>query len=213
LSKDTFHDHPIQLISEIRERWPEASLSFSHYFYRPQSPFDERRVFEQKAAEVTPDWLHVQLQKLPDGWDIALNSSVKDARGRLHHLPMIDFTKRLLVSDDLILMRSILGISLYSRFVFFDSGRSLHAYGVQILSPGQWREFMGRLLLLNLPRAEPLIDNRWVGHRLVSGYSALRWSSNASHYVKQPARVNIDLANPGRVVASSSDGDRAPLSR
>lgn len=209
---ETFDNHPIQLIGELQERWSSLTLSFSQYVYRPQSPFDERRVFEQAAAEVTPAWLQTQLQTLPKGWDIALNSRVKDARDRVHHLPMIDFSKRHVTTDDLILMRSILGASLCRTLVFYDSGRSLHAYGLHLLEPREWREFMGRLLLLNLPQLEPLIDTRWVGHRLVSGYCALRWSSNSAQYLRMPAKTQIEYAGSERMAAVNVEQSHIPVS-
>lgn len=210
MTEETFQDHPIQLVSEIGERWPDLTLSFSQYFYRPRSPFDERLLFAQRAADVTVEWLRAQLQKLPQGWDLALNSNVKDSRSREHHLPMIDFAKRAVSAADVIFMRSILGASFCRRLTFFDSGRSLHAYGLQLLGPGEWREFMGRLLLLNPLHEEPLIDTRWVGHRLVSGYSALRWSSNSAHYLRVPVRMRIDLSVPGRDPAGSKDQPSVP---
>jgi hypothetical protein len=207
-----FDDHPVQLISDLQERWSGLTLSFSHYVYRPQSPFDERRVFDLAAAEVTPDWLHSQLRLLPEGWDLALNSRIKDARARIHHLPMIDFAKRNVTTDDLVLMRSVLGGALCRTLVFYESGRSLHAYGMHLLEPGAWREFMGRLLLLNLPQQEPLIDTRWVGHRLVSGYAALRWSSNSAQYLRVPAKTHIEYAGADRMSAGSIDKSRIPVS-
>jgi hypothetical protein len=46
---------------------------------------------------------------------------------------------------------------------------------------------MGRLLLLNLPEKPCLVDTRWVGHRLIGGYAALRWS--AKMHPRKPALV------------------------
>jgi hypothetical protein len=214
LTQETFQDHPIHLVSELGARSPVLTLSFSQYFYRPQSPFDERRVFEQLAAGITTEWLQDQLEELPEGWDVALNSTVRDGRSRAHHIPMIDFSKPSVGRDDLILMRSILGTSLCRSLVFYNSGRSLHAYSLHLLEPKAWREFMGRLLLLNLPNAEQLVDTRWVGHRLVSGYCALRWSSNSEHYLQMPVRAGIDmLSNERNLPSNSDDATRAPASR
>ena len=204
MTLESFENHPIQLVLELQDRLPAATFSFSQYFYRPQSPIDERRVFDVRSGQITPDWLTSQLQALPDDWEIALNSLVKDSRARMFHIPMIDFSKRLVSGDDLILMRSILGVSICRTMVFYDSGRSLHAYCPQLIALKEWREFMGRLLLLNLPNQEQLIDSRWVGHRLVSGYCALRWSSNSNHYLKMPTRTNIVLPTVGRELKSAS---------
>ncbi|MGC1520222.1 MAG: hypothetical protein WA803_01670, partial [Steroidobacteraceae bacterium] len=90
------------------------------------------------------------------------------------------------------------GNALTSSFLYFDSGRSFHAYGLQLISPGEWREFMAKLLLLNLPEGEHLIDARWVGHRLVAGYGALRWSANSDFYLQVPRATQIRAVHSDR---------------
>ena len=70
--------------------------------------------------------------------------------------------------------------------LIFASGRSFHAYSPMLLRPKEWREFMGRLLLVNPPNAEQIIDARWTGHRLHGGFSSLRWSWNTGHYQRAP---------------------------
>lgn len=54
-----------------------------------------------------------------------------------------------------------------------DSGRSFHFYGFRDMTKSQWREFMYRALLL-----APLTDARYVAHRLIDGYAALRITSS-----------------------------------
>lgn len=189
--------HPIQLISDLRDRYGKLTLSFSEYVYRPQSPFDERSVFDVPIDEITIDWLEARKAQLRPQWELALNSRVVDARKRVRHLPMIDFHKPEIVPADLLLMRSLLGAAICGSLTFFDSGRSLHAYGVRLLDPGEWREFMGRLLLLNMPNTTALVDARWVGHRLIAGYCALRWTANSDQYLKVPARAVLGLNESG----------------
>lgn len=195
MSDTEFGSHPLHVLDELRRREHSAmTLSFSRYLYRPQAPFDEREVFEVPLTEVNGSWLRSELSNLRPGWDLALNSSVVDVRRRRHHLPMIDFAKPSISAADFVLMRSLLGSGLVSGLSYFESGRSIHAYGSQLLGLGEWRVFMGKLLLLNLPAAEPLIDGRWVGHRLISGFAALRWSANSPHYLAVPKRIKILVA-------------------
>lgn len=183
--------HPIQIVELLqRAASVNSRLSFSRYLYRPQSPFDERETFTVPLSEVDSEWLLSEISALKAGWELALNSIVESERSRRFHIPMIDFAKTYIDTDDLVLMRRILGASLANDLAFFDSGRSFHAYGTRLVEPAEWRRFMGSLLLLNLPQSEPLVDSRWVGHRLVSGYSALRWSSNTQTYLQIPRRVS-----------------------
>jgi hypothetical protein len=185
--------HPILLVEQMTNRYGgDIALSFSRYYYRPQSPFDEREIFSEMAGAVTADWLQTQFSRLKPEWDLALNSVVRDIRGRNWHIPMIDFAKGSVMASDLLLMRSVLGPKA-DEYWLYASGRSLHGYGTTLLKPKQWIAFMGKLLLLNLPGKTPLVDSRWVGHRLTSGYAALRWSANSPHYVAMPARTFVSL--------------------
>ena len=74
--------------------------------------------------------------------------------------------------------------------VYF-SGRSFHAYFPHLLTPRQWVKFMGSALLCNTPSSD-VIDQRWVGHRLIGGYAALRWSNNTPQHAHYPTRINVE---------------------
>lgn len=188
--------HPIELIATLRARANRRlTLSFSCYFYQPQSPFDRRERFSVDANDVSRAWLDQRFSRLQPGWDLALDSVVHQEKGGARHLPMIDFATGQLGRAEFIHLRRVLGERRLRNLEFFASGRSFHAYGLELLKPKEWIEFMGRLLLLNLPGQPPLVDSRWIGHRLMAGYSALRWSANSAHYVGLPARVAIPVAS------------------
>ena len=49
---------------------------------------------------------------------------------------------------------------------------------------------MGSLLLVNPPHSSNnIIDTRWIGHRIRSGFSALRWSNNSGTYKAVPKKL------------------------
>ena len=101
------------------------------------------------------------------------------------HLPMIDFA----TSDSamaLAVTRSLLHELHLPEPYLFSSGRSFHGYCPVLLSADSWRIFMGALLLLNPDSGREVVDHRWVGHRLMAGYGALRWSWNTDQYVSYP---------------------------
>lgn len=187
-----FSEHPIQFVHQLTDaHGSDLTLSFSKYFYRERSTIDEREIIQVASQEVTVEWFKRQLVSLDTGWDIALNSNVVDARGRTRHIPMIDFVGdavRFFVDGR---CRDIVGHRVYDGMVAYSSGRSLHAYSLALLSPGDWVAYMARLLLIDFPSEQGLIDHRWIGHRLSAGYAALRWSANGEHYVDYPRHLDL----------------------
>lgn len=181
--------HPIDVVGALRENYGGSLvLQFSRYAYKPQTIFDERETFDVLISEVTLDWLQNEITSLQSGWELALNSRVVDQRRRTLHIPMIDFVGRHVLCA-YSAFEGVLGSYLAKRMMFFDSGRSFHAYSPVLIAPGDWVDFMGRLLLLNPPGDQPVTDARWIGHRLMGGFSALRWSNNSGAYVGLPVAV------------------------
>ena len=73
---------------------------------------------------------------------------------------------------------------------FFATGRSFHAYSLELLTPQAWNEFMGRLLLINPKRGSQIVDTRWVGHRIIGKYASLRWTNNSGSYLSLPKKID-----------------------
>ncbi|MDC8010964.1 hypothetical protein [Tahibacter soli] len=182
--------HPVQVAYDLADRYGlELKLSFSEYFYRPQAALDERTTYFVPIVEITPDWVAEKIRSLKPGWELALNSKIIDPRNRISHIPMIDFFSADHPDTDSIAFNEIVGREIANELTLFNSGRSFHAYSTTLLGKGDWIAFMGRLLLLNMPNLPQVVDTRWVGHRLVGGYSALRWSANSSHHQRMPYLV------------------------
>ena len=198
-----FHGHPLSFVTDvIRVRGTDLTFCFSKYFYRPNSVFDEREIFYVKADLLNSDWLREQLASLREGWELALNSRVVDGRNRTYHLGMIDFAPAVDIEEIRLQARRLLGEELSASMSCFDTGRSFHGYFNCLLRPGQWHEFLGRLLLMNEVGKPAIVDSRWVGHRLMGGYCALRWSRNTGWYKSYPVRVlysPVRSAAPARV--------------
>jgi len=75
-------------------------------------------------------------------------------------------------------------------WVVYNSGSSFHGYWVTLLEQEAWPQFLGGLLLRNLPAARQIVDDRWVGHSLIQGYSALRWTKKTDRYKSMPQAVD-----------------------
>jgi len=161
-------------------------LHFSYYYYVPRSVVDQRTVFSLPAASLNSETLARLILDAPANSELALHSLVQIGSD-IGHIPMIDLATSARAHLDK--LRSVMPNEIFDQMVWFSSGRSFHGYGRRLLTPGGWQEFMGRLLLANPPMVNPIVDPRWVGHRLVAGYSALRWTKNTPHYITYPEIV------------------------
>lgn len=185
LSKIKINRHPVNFISHLKI--PEnAILTFSDYLYDKQSFRDERSLFDFRKKELNENWFINHILSMDPLYELALHSSF-EVDGEKFHIPMIDFTAKRSEQNSLSALRE-LSEFWGTDFLIFFSGRSFHAYGVKPITDIEWVKFMGSLLLLNVRgTTNKLIDTRWVGHRILAGYSALRWSNNTNHYKAFPA--------------------------
>jgi hypothetical protein len=188
-----FPKHPASLIALIRQRYGVGiSFEFSRYFYRPRSVEDERQIFQTPGFALTEAYVSQLMTSLPPGYELALNSRVYFGPNTYMHIPMIDCAARRV--EEITKIYDLLPSELAKSFFWYNSGRSFHGYGIKLLQPSEWIEFMGRLLLVNTPGHQSVIDPRWVGHRLMASYSALRWSWNTSQYLHEPRFVQTWMA-------------------
>jgi len=183
--------HPSQHIAEIIKYWEDSKLEFSIYTYNPQSILDERSILFIDVDQFDENWLNQKIESLQTGEELAFHSKVRKGK-RNFHLPLIDFSCSI---NDLELAKSALRKVLPNKIVsglrFYDSGRSMHAYGSALMSNSEWVKVMGAILLANLPNEKVIVDSRWVGHRLMGGFSSLRWTSNSDAYLKTPSLIKL----------------------
>jgi len=187
---DKFDTHPISFIDDLRSRFgSDIVLSFSRYKYTPRTRKDERERFSLAIDLVTQTWLRYQLLTLEPMQELALESRVK-INGLTRHIPMLDF--RGMTKGQLTAIMDVFPNEYTREMHVYFSGRSYHAYFNRLLTAPQWIKFMGSALLCNTPSDPSVIDQRWIGHRLIGGYSALRWSCNSTHYKSYPQRIDSD---------------------
>ncbi|WP_146106603.1 hypothetical protein [Limnobacter sp. SAORIC-690] len=179
-------EHPYWFVRELVAAWPDPieSLGFSYYRYLPQSLEDPRKEFNVSTARfLDPIEMSRVLDDTPHGCELAFHSQVKLARGRVMHVPLIDMSTG--SPAQLEKLRPFLG-ELYSRFQWYSSGRSFHGYAKTLVDVDTWAATLGALLLANQKGLPPTVDPRWIGHRLIAGYSALRWTKNTDYYLELP---------------------------
>lgn len=182
-------DHPYFFVERLRDK-KNIIFQLSKYIYKPDSLFDEREFIDISSEDLTEENIVKLIKSLNSDQELAIHSKVT-VNGRTFHIPMIDFSiKGPLTIDTVYRLNQFIKKNICNNMEFYNSGRSLHAYSTTLISPKQWFEFMGRLLLINT-KGKEIIDNRWIGHRLLGGYSSLRWSNNSGLYLCEPHTIKL----------------------
>lgn len=179
--------HPIALLPVFSAGSP-VEFEFSKYVYVPQAIAESRTPFRARFSEAQGVF-NEQQRLLSALEEIAFHSCVFFPEGKKRaHVPMIDMGCEKIEPHLPELKKAFSDFGI-DRFTVFHSGRSFHIYGHRLLADDhELIRFMGRVLLLNLPRQERVIDERWVGHRLMAGYLTLRWTKNNPHYKSAPVK-------------------------
>lgn len=182
--------HPYKFLKKfaLQGKSEVSAFNFSYYRYIPQTLADDRIYFSVKSDDLLEEASIVDLlNSCPAGMELAFHSVVQMNSGQFMHIPMIDmYTNSPAMLGKL---KPFWGDELYSHVKWYRSGRSFHGYAGKLIEHADWVSLMGRLLLVNQPNMPPTVDPRWVGHRLVAGYAALRWSCNTPHYLELPKAV------------------------
>lgn len=187
--------HPCLVLEEITARYT-TDLVFTYSHYRVASPGLQAEAprsvaFRVSARDVTPEWLAQQFGELSPDQELAWHSRV-EYKGSVFHIPMIDFIGRPAHRLVFQLNRMLTGeIGLSGHLVLFDTGRSFHGYFPGLIPEHAWPQYLGQLLLFNEEDHPALIDTRWIGHALIRGFAALRWSHNTNRYRAIPRLVSM----------------------
>lgn len=192
-SIDTINNHPRFIVHKLIELYGnEMIFEFSYYSYKRDTIEDIRSVFTVDAKNVDDDYLVNICKATPLGHNLAFHSTVYFKNGDIKHIPMVDLATRGIGVISKVL--NVLPSELASQMVWYESGRSFHGYGTFLIQQDAWVKLMGRFLLVNQPQQHAVVDPRWIGHRLIAGYSALRWTKNTEDYIQVPKLVkNIHL--------------------
>ena len=135
---------------------------------------DNREHLREFAMAVHPaadHFLHDEIERSLRQEVVGISSRCLMSNGAERHLPLLDL--QLAVSqENLQIAFAVAGaLGLHSGAIL-ESGRSYHIYGFCTLDEAEWRRFMSRALLL-----APIIDVRFVAHRLMAGHAVLRIST------------------------------------
>lgn len=186
--------HPIDLIQDMIIDYKQDPI-FEFSIYKPilyKTNKGQRTIINICGTKLTSVYLNetsniIQDTKIFKECDLTINSKVI-LNDKLFHIPLIDFKGKLTL-EKVSILKNVLDKKYSDNLYLFNSGNSLHGYIPILISEEEWIKFMGSLLLLNYKYKEPISDTRWIGHRLISGYSALRWTSNDKKYKHSPIGI------------------------
>lgn len=179
--------HPSRLLTHFSALLePPFRFEFSKYIYKPQSTADEREYFSFTPTEAV-DGAASLMNSLRPEQELAFHSRIC-AEGEVFHVPMLDLACNVDDHTAEALLAFMARFNIRS-FELYRSGRSGHVYGLELLPDSLLTKFFAHALLLNLPGKPPLVDSRWIGHRLYAGYGSLRWSCNTKQYLQYPHRI------------------------
>lgn len=187
-------DHPFQMVRQFINS--DSKYTLSKYIYLPDSVSDEREFIHVLGKDFTEELVSVSVDNLTSTQELAFHSVVDVVRkngSEKKHIPMIDFTVKDKINQNTYFrLKHFIDKKIFNRLVFYSSGRSFHAYAPILITNTEWKKFMASLLLVNPAGNEnSIIDTRWVGHRLLSGYGTLRWSHNSGKYLQEPKRYDL----------------------
>jgi hypothetical protein len=125
-----------------------------------------------EARQLSEESIQLMVDELEEGTALAFSSRVELRDGRTAHIPLMDFRCPPSASNCKILKRALRAIGQNSGLLA-ESGRSYHFYGFHLQSRDEWIQFLALSMLFS-----PIVDVRYVAHRLIDGACRLRISAS-----------------------------------
>ncbi len=160
-----------------------------------------RKWHRLRRSELARDRIRERVDKLPESRALAVTSRVSLRDHTKRHIPMVDFrcdpeiTCPQKISE---WMREIDPCG----GVILRTTNSFHYYGKSLLTDRQWVNFIGHCLLL-----VPDVDVRYLGHRLIEGWSALRISPDPRTGTSRNELEIVEIVNPMKKDTPMEQGD------
>jgi hypothetical protein len=181
--------HPINFVESLLvQNELIYQVQFSRYHYHPHSLTEESTPVVVSAGKLRDTFQDLEKRLRPDE-DIAFDSvmRMRDKEITKCHFALLDFETSDLERIEFA-SKALIGEYGAKQAILVNSGRSYHLYMDVLLTHDAWVRFMGRALLLNTRDEPPTVDARWIGHRLIGGHAALRWSAKAKPFVPKVVR-------------------------
>lgn len=132
------------------------------------------REFRIDAHRLAADSVQTILSETPTDKALGLSSLCALKRGGFAHLPLVDFCLAATPDNQQVMIAAARRLGLKHAAVL-ESGRSYHVYGFDLMTEPEWARFLARALLLT-----PIVDVRYIAHRLLARRSVLRINSSVA---------------------------------
>jgi hypothetical protein len=158
--------------SVVAASWATTRLDrIAREALRHDSLTEVNKRFELSISASLEGKIIERANSLPNNKVLALCSNCRFLDRSVGHIPMMDFrcppsVKNL---DRVTIALKQIG---QKRGAILETGKSYHFYGFDVLDEKQWTQFLAKCLLLS-----PLVDTRYIAHRLQIGTCVLRLTS------------------------------------
>ena len=148
---------------QIPERYVDLAI------LHDRSP-DERTV-SVDMENLTEASIESLVDSLDKGAALAFSSRIQLRNGQTAHIPLLDFRCDPSSRNARIVQKALRAMGQGSGLLA-ESGRSYHFYGYRLQSTDEWIQFLAMAMLFS-----PIVDVRYIAHRLADGACRLRISS------------------------------------
>jgi hypothetical protein len=150
---------------------PEATIA---QMLRHDDADESAKEFTMEAEEVAGPVFSAVVQQQQPGNVLALVSRCVGTDGERMHIPVLDFHVPPSDRNQRLVEEAGRHLGLPHAAVLM-SGRSYHLYGLCALTESEWLRLMLRALLLS-----PIVDSRYLAHRILANRGVLRLTSAPS---------------------------------
>jgi hypothetical protein len=124
-----------------------------------------------ESSQLSVEAIESLRNDLKEGTALAFSSRVQLRNGEMAHIPLMDFRCNPSEKNSRIVQRALKAMG-QEAGLLAESGRSYHYYGFQLQSAAEWVQFLAMAMLFS-----PIVDVRYIAHRLADGTCRLRISS------------------------------------
>lgn len=175
-----------QKYPSVGEKVKALDEAFDYHIYGSRKIRQWKRVkfLSINVTEVAKD---LEVQEV-----YSFTSKVRLVNGKYMHIPMMNFHPEEGVSIDHI-ERIVERICGRQQGVLLATGRYYHYFGNFLLAEDDWVKFMGAFLLPCIA-----VSPKYIGHRLLDGYSTLRLTTEPKYKSCLPTVIRIIQGNEER---------------
>lgn len=135
-------------------------------------PAPNEHTISVEARDLSEELIRSMVEELEEDAALSFSSKVELKNGQFAHIPLMDFRCPPSTSNSKIVEKALSAMGQKSGLLA-DSGRSYHFYGFCLQSRDEWIQFLALAMLFS-----PIVDVRYVAHRLADGACRLRISSS-----------------------------------